>query len=152
MDHWDGTLGQVEDREGGGRETSQQDLDSRGDYRVGQEMREIGQLQVKILLRNAMLPVRGSTRVAGYDLCAASNYVIPSQDKGTIEIGLVGSLPPGTYAQIAPHSGLAIQNFIDVGVGVLDWDYWCKIKVVLFKISSENFIVQMGDSIGRLIL
>ena len=62
------------------------------------------------------------------------------------------SLPPGTYARIAPRSGLTIRNFIDVGVGVVDLDYRGKIKVVLFNHSAEDFAVQAGDQIAQLIL
>ena len=65
----------------------------------------------------------GKWRSVGYDLCAASNCVIPSWGRGTLEAGLVVSLPPGTYAQIAPRLGLAIRNFTDIGVGVVDLDY-----------------------------
>ena len=44
---WDGILGQtIEDREGGDREMSQQNLDSRGDYKVGTKIGETGELQV----------------------------------------------------------------------------------------------------------
>ena len=50
MGHQDGTPRQtIEDREGGDRETSQQNVDSRGDYRVGTKMGETGELQVKLL-------------------------------------------------------------------------------------------------------
>ena len=48
-------------------------------------MGETGDLQVKLLRGNAVLPGRGSAGAAGYDLCAASNCVIPSRCKGTIE-------------------------------------------------------------------
>ena len=99
-----------------------------------------------------MISIRGSARAAGYDLCVASNSVIPSRGKGTVETGLAVSLPPGTYARIAPHSGLAIRNFIDFGAGVLDSDYRGEIKVVLFNHSAEDFVVQVGDWIARLIL
>ena len=58
------------------------------------------------------------------------------------------SLPPGTYARIAPCSGLATQNFIDVGAGVVDSDYWGEIKVVLFNHSAEDSAVQVGDWIA----
>ena len=44
-------------------------------------MREIGELQVKILKGNAVLPEQGSARTGGYDLCVAGNYVIPSRAK-----------------------------------------------------------------------
>ena len=75
---------------------------------MGEEMSGIGELQVKILRENVVLPVRGSAGAAGYDLCAAGSCVIPSRGKGTIETGLAVALPAGTYARIAPRSGLAI--------------------------------------------
>ena len=80
-----------------------------------------------------MLLARGSAGIAGYDLLSARNCVIPSQSKGTIKIGFAVSLPPGTYGQIAPYSGLVIRNFIDARAGVVYSDYWGKIKVVLFN-------------------
>ncbi len=33
------------------------------------------------------------------------------------------AIPEGTYARIAPRSGLAWKNSIDVGAGVVDYDY-----------------------------
>ena len=70
-----------------------------------------------------MLLVRGSAAAAGYDLSVASNCITYSQGKGIVETGLAVALRAGTYARIAPRSGLAIHNFIDVGVGVVDSDY-----------------------------
>ena len=78
---------------------------------------ETSELQVKLLPGNAMLPVRGSAGAAGYDLCVASNCVIPSRGKGTVETGLVVALPMGSYAHIAPRSGLAICNSL-----MLEWE------------------------------
>ena len=78
--HRDGTPGQtVEDREGGDRGMSQHNVDDRGDHRVGIKTGETGELQVKLLRGNAVLPARGSAGAAGYDLCAASNCIIPSR-------------------------------------------------------------------------
>ena len=99
-----------------------------------------------------MLPLQGSTRAAGYDLCVASNYIIPSRGKGTTETGLAVSLPPGTSARIASCSRLAARNFIDVGMGVVDLDYQGKIKVVLFNHCIKDFAIQAGDWIAQLIL
>ena len=62
---------------------------------MGEEMRGTGELQVKILWENAVLPVRGSAGAAGYDLCAAGSCVIPSRGKGTMETGLAVALPVG---------------------------------------------------------
>ena len=45
MGHRDGTLGQtVEDREGGDKGMSQQNIDDRGDHIVGMKMGETGEL------------------------------------------------------------------------------------------------------------
>ena len=49
ISHRDGTLGIVDGREGGNKGMWQQDLDSGGDNTMGQETRETGELQVKIL-------------------------------------------------------------------------------------------------------
>ena len=115
---------------------------------MGEEMRGTGELQVKILRENAGLPVRGSAGATGYDLCAVGSCIIPSRGKGIVDTGLAAALPAGTYARIAPHSGLAIRNFIDVGAGVVDSDYRGEIKVVLFNHSAEGFKVQVGERIA----
>ena len=79
MGHWDGTPRQtVGGREGGDRGTSQQNIDSRGDRRVGIKTGETCELQVKLLREIVVLPVRGSAGATGYDLCAASSCIIPS--------------------------------------------------------------------------
>ena len=119
---------------------------------MGIKTGETGELQVKLLWGNAVLPTRGSGGAASYDLCAANNCVIPSWGKGTMEAGFAVSLPLGTYARIAPRSGLAIKNFIDVGVGVVNSDYRGEINVVLFNHSVEDFAVQVGDRKAQLIL
>ena len=108
---------------------------------MGPKVREIGELWIKLLWGNALLPVWRSARAASYDLCAASSCVIPSQSKSTIETRLAVSLPLGTYAHIAPRLRLATRNFIDIGVGVVDSDYWAKIKVIHFNHFAEDFVV-----------
>ena len=119
---------------------------------MGIKTGETGELQVKLLRGNAVLPAWGSAGAAGYDLCAANNYVIPSRGTGTVDTGLAVSLPLGIYARIAPRSGLAIRNFIDVGAGVIDSDYRGEIKVILFNHSTEDFPVHAGDRGAQLIL
>ena len=112
---------------------------------MGEEMRGTGELQVEILRENAVLPVRGSAGAASYDLCVVGSCVIPSQGKGTVATRLAVALPSSTYLRIAPFSGLAIHNFIDFGVGVVDSDYQGEIKVILFNHSAKDFKVQAGD-------
>ena len=70
--HTDGSLrwslGQVEDREGGDRGMSKQDIDDRGDSRVRTRMWEASELQVKLLQGNAVLPEWGSARAVAMTL------------------------------------------------------------------------------------
>jgi len=60
-------------------------------------------------------------------------------------------IPEGCYGRIAPRSGLASKNFIDVGAGVIDCDYRGNVGVLLFNFSEEQFIVNKGDRIAQLI-
>ena len=53
---------------------------------------------------------------------------------------------------LAPRSGLAVKNFIDVGAGVVDYDYRGNVGVVLFNHADEDFIVHKGDRVAQFIL
>ena len=108
-------------------------------------------LRVKRMNVNAKLPVRSSSRAAGYDLSAAQSAIIPAHGKCQAKTGLAISMPPGCYGRIAPRSGLAIKIFIDVGAGVIDSDYRGEIGVVLFDFSEEEFCINMGDRIAQII-
>lgn len=47
------------------------------------------------------------------------------------------AIPWGTYARVAPRSGLALKKGIDTGAGVIDYDYRGPVGVVLFNHSDE---------------
>lgn len=60
-------------------------------------------------------------------------------------------VPFGTYGRVAPRSGLAWKNFIDVGAGVIDQDYRGNVGVILYNHSENEFDVKKGDRIAQLI-
>lgn len=64
---------------------------------------------------DAFPPTKGSAKAAGYDLKSAHDYVVPARGKEMIDTGIKVQLPEGCYGRIAPRSGLAAKNFIDVG-------------------------------------
>lgn len=72
-------------------------------------------------------------------ICSAENTVIPSRGKGIVKTDLSIAIPHGTYARVAPRSGLAVKNFIDTGAGVIDEDYRGNVGVVLFNHSEHDF-------------
>lgn len=63
----------------------------------------------------AFAPTKGSIKAAGYDLRSAYDYVVPAKGKEMVDTGIKIELPEGCYGRIAPRSGLAAKNFIDVG-------------------------------------
>lgn len=109
----------------------------------------------KLLIRKlsefATVPTKGSKLSAGYDLYSAYDYVIKAKGKEMVHTDLQIALPSGCYGRVAPRSGLAWKNFIDVGAGVIDEDYRGPINVILFNFGDQDFEIKRGDRIAQLI-
>ncbi|XP_055917682.1 deoxyuridine 5'-triphosphate nucleotidohydrolase [Eupeodes corollae] len=103
------------------------------------------------LTENAFEPVKGSTKAAGFDLRSAYDCTVPARGKQLVKTDLQIQVPEGSYGRVAPRSGLAVKNFIDVGAGVVDEDYRGNLGVVLFNHSDSDFEVKKGDRIAQLI-
>lgn len=109
-------------------------------------------LRVKKLSESAKLPTRGSSKAAGYDLYAAKDTIVLARNKAIVPTDISIAVPHGTYGRVAPRSGLAVKNFIDVGAGVIDEDYRGPVGVVLFNFSDTDFKIKQGDRIAQLVL
>lgn len=109
-------------------------------------------LRVKKLSDKAVLPSRASPLSAGYDLSSATSTNVPARGKALVPTDLSIGIPEGTYARIAPRSGLAWKHSIDVGAGVIDADYRGSIGVILYNHSDVDFEVKIGDRIAQLII
>lgn len=112
-----------------------------------------GEIVLKFVkvLPEAYTPTKTSEMSAGYDLKSAFNYIVPARGKAKINTAIKIELPLGTYGRIAPRSGLAEIKSIDVGAGVIDYDYRGIIHVILFNHSDEAFEIKRGDRIAQLI-
>lgn len=109
-------------------------------------------LKVKKLSDRAQLPKKGSAFAAGFDLCSAADMIVEAGGKAMVPTDLSIVVPSGTYGRVAPRSGLAVKNFIDVGAGVIDEDYRGPVNVVLFNFSKVDFVIKQGDRIAQLVL
>ena len=109
-------------------------------------------LYVKKLSESAVLPRQGSSGAAGYDLSSAHSATVPARGQALVNTDLAISIPEGTYARIAPRSGLAYKHSIDVGAGVVDYDYRGNVGVILFNLSDQDFYVNPGDRVAQLII
>lgn len=82
---------------------------------------------------------------------SAYDTVVPARGKALVKTDIQIEVPFGTYGRVAPRSGLAWKNFIDVGAGVIDQDYRGNVGVILFNHSETDFDVKKGDRIAQLI-
>ena len=83
----------------------------------------IKKLLFKKLSEKAVIPKKGSKHSAGYDIHSSVDMTIKAKEKGLVKTSLAVAVPHGSYGRVAPRSGLAWKNFIDVGAGVVDSDY-----------------------------
>lgn len=108
----------------------------------------------------ATMPSRGSDDAAGYDLSAClitedgchSTAELNPGERMAIPTGIYVRVPDDHYGRVAPRSGLAFKNGIDVLAGVIDCDYTGEIKVILLNTGSTVFPINHKDRIAQLII
>ena len=114
-------------------------------------------IKVKLLNKNAKLPVKAHPGDAGFDLFACESVSIIPLSRALIGTGISVAFPESTlpkhsyYMRIAPRSGLAVKKGIDVFAGVIDFEYRGEYKVCLFNSTNEPFDVSVGDRIAQMI-
>ncbi len=118
----------------------------------------IAKVKVKIKKLNtlAKLPTRGSKYAAGYDLYAATDYIIDIAPHSTVKIGtgLSFELPPGTFAAIFARSGIATKRGLRPAncTGIIDADYRGEVIVALHNDTDEIQSIEPGERIAQMIL
>ena len=130
-------------------------------------------IKIKKLSKSAIIPSRANDSDAGYDLYAAQDMVIGPMEKLIVPTGISIEIPNGYYGRVAPRSGLAVKNSIDVLAGVIDSGYRGEIGVILINLnlpevlfnrnkkstayesafgSRNKFSISKGDRIAQLII
>ncbi|AFU87277.1 putative dUTP pyrophosphatase [Caulobacter virus Magneto] len=121
-------------------------------------------LKVKRLTQTAKLPTRGSPKAAGLDVYYDGETTVRLNpgDRALLSTGLSITAPEGTYARVAPRSGLGVKG-IGVLAGVVDEDYTGEVKVILTHhgkqadvfgapFFGETVEIKPGDRIAQIIL
>lgn len=109
-------------------------------------------IEIKKLSENAIIPTQGTIYAAGYDLFAAEDAIVVCGSRKLIKTNISMAIPSGYYGRIAPRSGLAYKNGIDVLAGVIDSDYRGDIGVILYNTDKKlDFGVRKGDRIAQII-
>ena len=112
----------------------------------------IDALRFKQLDERAVLPQRGSALAAGLDVCSIEELEIGARQRVMARTGLAVAIPPGFYGRIAPRSGLAAKNGLDVLAGVIDSDYRGEVCCLLYNTSDEVIKLSAGSKICQLIV
>src|SRR5919109_24669 len=109
-------------------------------------------LRFKQLDTRAVLPGRGSALAAGLDVCSIEEINIAPKQRVMARTGLAVAIPPGFYGRIAPRSGLAAKNGLDVLAGVIDSDYRGEVCCLLYNTGDEAINLPAGSKICQLIV
>ena len=109
-------------------------------------------LRFKQLDSRAVLPRRGSALAAGLDVCSIEDLEIGPRQRAMARTGLAVAIPAGFYGRVAPRSGLAAKNGLDVLAGVIDSDYRGEVCCLLYNTSDEVISLPAGSKICQLIV
>ena len=109
------------------------------------------QIQIKKLNDKAIIPTYGSSLAAGCDLYSTEFYVLKPGERKLFKTGISMTIPDGFYGRIAPRSGLAYKDGIDVLGGVIDSDYLGDVGILLINLGSVEKNIFVGDRIAQII-
>ncbi len=98
------------------------------------------EINFKKLDLNAQIPSQNKPFDAGYDLRALEDCIIQPFERKLVKTGIAVEIPVGYYGRVAPRSGLALKNGIDVLAGVIDASYRDGIGVVLINFDVLAFL------------
>lgn len=109
-------------------------------------------VDITLCNESAALPTKGSDGAAGYDLYSTEDVTIPPGERRLVSTGLRMKIPSSMYGRIAPRSGLAVRNNIDVGAGVIDSDYRGEVKVLLINNGNRVSVhLEAGTRIAQIV-
>lgn len=101
---------------------------------------------------NAVIPIRGSERAAGYDLTSIQSIVVLPGMNELVSTGLAVALPEMTYGRIAPRSGMSVKTGLFINAGVIDEDYRGEIKICAQNPTQKPIVIEAGQRIAQLII
>jgi dUTP pyrophosphatase len=102
---------------------------------------------------NNLSPEYATNGSSGFDLRAnlSEPMVIAPNKVGIVPTGLFFDLNDNFEIQIRSRSGLAAKNQVIVlnSPGTIDSDYKGEIKIILFNLGEDDFVVNNGDRIAQ---
>ena len=108
--------------------------------------------RIVLLNSDSRYPTKSHVTDAGYDLFSTEDVSLKPFQRKVVKTGIKLSIPTGFYGRIAPRSGLAVKNGVDVLAGVIDSGYNGEIGVVLINADKfESVNLPKSSRIAQLI-
>lgn len=113
-------------------------------------------VQIKMLHRQAEMPVYMTESAAGMDLFACLEetlHLLPGQ-RCLVPTGVALAIPVGYEGQVRPRSGLAIKHGLTLvnAPGTIDADYRGEVKIILINHGQEPVSIASGERIAQLVI
>lgn len=110
-------------------------------------------LKVKLLHKDAKLPVRAHPTDAGMDLQSVQDTILYPSERLAIPTGISIALDKGYVGYVFGRSGLGKLGVTLANcVGVIDQAYRGEIKVLLENNGTEPLHIKVGDRIAQLVI
>jgi len=110
-------------------------------------------IKVKTTSPKSKMPIKGSEHAAGYDLFSIDEPVLlQHSERKLFKTGIHIQIPHGYYGRIAPRSGLALKQGIDVMAGVIDSDYTGELGIILINLNQMPVTIDTSKPIAQIII
>ena len=109
-------------------------------------------IKFKLLNERAIMPQRGTTGAAGFDLFCTERVDLAPKQRMLIPTGVACALPAGYVGQIWPRSGLAVRHGLDTLAGVIDEDYRGEIHISMINHGDTAVEIKQGEKIAQMLV
>ena len=109
------------------------------------------ELIVERLSPTAKLPTRAYAGDAGLDLYANEDLIVAPGLRALIKTGIKMAIPVGFAGLVWDKGGIANQG-IHTMAGVIDVGYRGEVLICLINLSSEDYLVKLGQKIAQLLI
>ena len=100
----------------------------------------------------AQMPARAHETDAGYDLFAMQSvYINGNGGSAAVDTGVHIDIPAGWFGLVTSRSGLNFKYGVIVPQGTIDSGYSGSVKVKLYNLSGQPFMIHRGDRIAQII-
>ncbi|TNL99451.1 dUTP diphosphatase [Corynebacterium tapiri] len=122
---------------------------------VSSSLAPVGDVKVKRLIPDAIIPTRSHPDDAGVDLSCTEDVILAPGERALVGTGIAVALPVGTVGLVHPRSGLAHKHGLSMvnAPGTIDAGYRGELKVNLINLDPQETIrLPRGSRIAQLVV